>query len=142
MCLENVSTLLNFSKPRGSDVKFSEIVNMKFDGKNNYLHLMASEISEENFEKISEMMKVLVQYGCSPSVKNDKNQTTIDLIKLSVIDSQKKKKLLKIIGENDNINLFATSKNGAKIDISEQVCVFDSMLQNLCDENEEDFLIT
>lgn len=144
MCSENLSTLLIKAEESYRKVKYQEIVNRKFEGRNNHLHCLLSEMSSTNYAKISKLIKVLVQHGCSPNLLNDKKETPLMLIFRKSFDLELKTSLIKFICENADVN-FSLCRHilpllGMEESEIKKSWSFECMIQQLNDENDEEFL--
>lgn len=109
---ENLNTILQPSmKPfdqldkSSSDylknVQYWKIINEKFSEGYNYLHLLINNLTEENYDEISEMIVLMLQHGCSVNSPNDQQETPFYLL------------LKNPLVENDLINFFV---EGSRID--------------------------
>jgi Ion transport protein len=78
--------LTAFDKPlttfegRLLSIRFLSIINEKFEIGNNYLHFLINQLTLENVQNVSEMVKVLVNFKCNPSLKNDEFDSPADLL--------------------------------------------------------------
>lgn len=146
----NVKVLLNASNRSKSEIKFSQVINTKLYGRNNYLHLLLSELSNEKFQQISEVIKVLVLHGCCPNLLNAQGETPFSQLLLTPFDILRKKDLVEFFLQNSYVNFklcksfksldsFSLEYYEKKIEAND-VWNFDYMLQQLNDENEKEFL--
>jgi hypothetical protein len=127
-CPNNLLALLRSSKPKSFDVKFNEILNSRFDSKSSLLHLLAGDLSAENYENTRELMEILVWFGCLPSLRNEKNMTASDIVEISCLTSAMKKHL------RATLNWRETA-----IDMEKKSSMFGAMQKLLSDENVDEF---
>lgn len=59
---------------------FSQMINDKLAGGNNYLHHLMNNLSEENYENVVEIIKILLVNGCNPNRANDDLETPFYLM--------------------------------------------------------------
>ena len=99
MCAGNLNTIMQ--TPKTSDVvehvRHSTIVNEKFEGGKNYLHILIEQLLVDNYYTISEMIKIMIINRCSPNSPNDLLETPFYLLL---------KKLEEIKVESDLLNFF------------------------------------
>lgn len=62
------------------EVKKMLIMNEKFAGGKNYLHILVSRLTKDNESEISEMIKELSRHGCSLNTLNDQEETPFHLL--------------------------------------------------------------
>lgn len=62
------------------DIEYLLIINQKLKGGDNYLHFLVSQMTEENGNEISEMIKILLINGCDPNTLNDRHETPFYLL--------------------------------------------------------------
>jgi hypothetical protein len=113
-------------------VKFNELLNMQFEGKNSLLHLLAAELSLGNFENTRELMKILIRFGCSPSLRNEKNQTASDIVDSSSVTSEMKTNLRATLNWGENARETA-------IDTETKLSLFVAMKNLLISGNVDEF---
>lgn len=91
MSAGNLNTIMQTAKPSKAteEIKHSIIVNQKFEGGKNYLHLLVEQLTINNYHEISEMIKTMIINRCSINSPNDQMETPFYslLIKLQVIKS-------------------------------------------------------
>lgn len=134
------------------EIRFSEIINAKSAERNNYLHkLIGQVIDDKNFEKVSKVIKILIVNGCSPNLLNADKVTPFHELITRRIDPVLKKDLITFMLNTSYVNLSLCNQNDvalslcdygekeAKIDTI-QIDDSDFMLQQLIDENEDDFI--
>lgn len=78
-------------------VQYWKIINEKFSGGYNYIHLLANNLTSENYAEVSEMITIMLEHGCSASSPNDQQETPFYLL------------LKNPIVENDLINVFVAN---------------------------------
>lgn len=128
-CVENILTLLELSKKDNFNVKFNEILNLKFEGKNTFLHSLASNLSTDNCELFFDLVNIFVQFGCSPLLKNDKNLTPSDIVESSSIDADTKSNLLTILQSRQPLRLLGGDSS-----------MYEHVLELINNEKEDEFL--
>jgi hypothetical protein len=57
------------------DIQYLLILNQKLEGGNNYLHVLISQMTEENEADISEMIRVLLFNECNSKTQHDKGDS-------------------------------------------------------------------
>lgn len=57
-----------------------KIVNEIFEGGNNYLHVLVNRLTSDNYQEVSEMIRILLAHRCSPNLSNDRNETPFYLL--------------------------------------------------------------
>lgn len=146
LCDKNIEAVIKAGNRQQHELNFRKIINVKFKGRNNYLHQLIDRLTNENFPEISTVIKILIINGCSMNLLNDQSESPICKLFKSSIDLDLKKDLLNFARENSNMNMrlcrqieTILGENETVIDVSE-VADLDYMLQQLNDENEEDFL--
>jgi hypothetical protein len=131
-CPQNLSALLRSSKLQSFAVSFNEILNSRFEGKNSLLHFLASKLSIENCENTRELMEILVWFGCSSSLQNEKNLTASDIVETSCVTSAMKEHLRATLNSRE-------IARGIEIDTEKKSSLFDGMRKLLSVKNVEEF---
>jgi hypothetical protein len=108
-----------------SDVQYLLIVNQKLEGGNNYLHVLVSQMAEENEAEISEMIRVLLVNGCNPNTQNDKGETPFYLLLKNLRKSKFQKDLIKLFSNHPNVDLHSHNEI---IGLMEQKSVSDKII--------------
>lgn len=85
------------SKDYLKKVQYQKIINEKFSGGCNYIHLLLNNLTIENYAEVSEMVTVMLEHGCSASSPNDQQETPFYLL------------LKNPIAGNDLINVFVAN---------------------------------
>lgn len=100
-CLENLKQVEILFNDINIDTdethrSFSPYVNVNMENGENSLHLLADALSNENFEKIYEMIKILLSHGCNANFPNHDGKTAFYIIleKLPHLKTQFRKDLL------------------------------------------------
>lgn len=99
-CLENLKQVeLLFNDINIEDETnrcYSPYVNVNLESGENSLHLLAEAICNENFEKIFEMIKILILHGCNANFPNHDGKTAFFMVleKLSQLKTQHRRDLL------------------------------------------------
>lgn len=86
MCADNLKALLNPFKDRRSDVGdvfvkvlHATIINKRFEGGNNYLHILVNRLMQGNQVDVCEMIQELVTYKCNSNLENDHLESPYEL---------------------------------------------------------------
>lgn len=82
------------------DIEYSLIVNQKLEGGNNYLHFLVSQLTDENYDDVSEMIKIMVINRCNPSFSNDQLETPFHQLLEKLQNEFDKGGLIKLFIEN------------------------------------------
>lgn len=99
-CLENlkqVEILFNdINIDEDETHRYSPYVNVNLESGENSLHLLAEAVNNENFEKIFEMIKILLSHGCNANFPNHDGKTAFFMVleKLPQLKAQHRKDLL------------------------------------------------
>lgn len=66
------------------------IFNQKFAGGENFLHWLVKRLTEESYDEVAEMIKVMLRNGCNSNLLNDRLETPFHLLlkKLQTIDDR------------------------------------------------------
>lgn len=100
---ENLKTILPSLKSLNENhdylkkVQYWKMINEKFSGGYNYIHLLVNNLTSENYAEVSEMITIMMEHGCSASSPNDQQETPFYLL------------LKNPIVENDLINVFVAN---------------------------------
>lgn len=100
-----------------SDIEYLLIVNQKLEGGDNYLHFLINQMTEENENEISEMMKALLVNGCNPNTQNDRNETPFYLLLRNLQTSKVQSDLINFFSKHPSIDFFSHNEI---IDLMEQ----------------------
>ncbi|XP_037049147.1 transient receptor potential cation channel protein painless-like [Bradysia coprophila] len=83
--------------------QYSAIINEKSDGGNNYLHLLANNITADNYAELSKMIMAMLVNGCNVNLPNEQLETPFYLLlKNPVVENG----LLNFIIDNVRIDYF------------------------------------
>lgn len=146
LCEKNIAAVIEAAKKDEHKIKFSKVINMKFDGRNNLLHKLFDEITNESFFRISKVIRILINNGCSPNLINDQGETPIDILCKANIDQDRKNELIQYAFDNSDVNLRPCSQETLSClaryqsDVVINMSDFYYMHCNLDDENELDFI--
>lgn len=102
-CLDN----LNQVKALLEDGDVKSYVNVKLANGDNSLHILADKITNDNFDKIFDMMKILVGYGCNANFPNNDRKTAFFIIMEKIPKLKKRKELLEYFLKNANIDFYS-----------------------------------
>ncbi|XP_037041783.1 transient receptor potential cation channel protein painless-like [Bradysia coprophila] len=88
LCADNLITILKPAEESFTPLcvdqfvatQYSKIINEKLDGGNNYLHLLSSRITEDNYAEIAKMIMALLVNGCNINCSNEKGETPFYLL--------------------------------------------------------------
>lgn len=80
-------------------------VNSKYQD-NNALHYIINDLDDNNFNKVSECIKILLDYGCDANSPDEKSRTPIYLLLKKRLKANDKTDLLKYVVQQTNVNLF------------------------------------
>lgn len=61
-------------------VFYWKIINEKFKGGYNYIHLLVNNLTQENYPDVSQMIKTMLEHGCSATSPNDQHETPFYLL--------------------------------------------------------------
>lgn len=149
MCVENIKEVISWGSEQKQEIKFGKIVNAKFHGRTNYLHNLIAELDDSNFHTVSEVIKILIDNGCSPNLLSDEKETPFyKLLQCPVSDTAARNDLINYVLTHSDVNTrsnkeipklmlhLGITSSETKIETNE----LDYLRQQLSDENEEEFL--
>lgn len=144
-CADNLDALLSATIHKKNEIKFKHVMNTKLDGRNNFLHILISELTNENYEKVGEVIKILILNRCNPNLLNVENLTPFSLLLSSFVSSENRKDLINFVLKNSDVNLRLCMEkdlvmNGLQTCDVNSKSEFEYLKQQLNDENEEEFL--
>lgn len=109
LCADNLKAILKYSDesvgPNFDEIEHLLIFNQKLAGRNNFLHLLVDRLSDENYEEVSEVIKVLLRNGCNLNLLNDQMKTPFQLLLEKLETIEHRKDLFKSFTENATICL-------------------------------------
>lgn len=80
-------------------------VNVKFNGENS-LHILIDLLTNDNYENVSECIKVLLLNGCNPNLPNQKSQTPFLKLLKKQTKLTKQKDLVEFFLDNSSVDVY------------------------------------
>lgn len=79
----NLKMLLKYYKNfESNEIEFYSIINNRQSNDDtNYLHFLAENLNQENFDQISEMIKLLIERGCNINLLNKAQESPLNVLK-------------------------------------------------------------
>lgn len=102
----NFSKLKSFSSHSGDywTIINSNIVNTKLEGGNNYLNYLIDKLTDENYDEVSEMIRIMLLNGCNPNHQNDELKSPFFFLLLKIEPISSRYDLINFWLDNANIN--------------------------------------
>lgn len=92
------------------DIEYLTIVNEKREGGNNYLHMLIDHLTDENYDEVVEMIKILLADRCSPNFSNDNFETPFYVLLIKFLKINDKGGLIRFFLENDLVHFNSHSE--------------------------------
>ncbi|CRL03901.1 CLUMA_CG017022, isoform A [Clunio marinus] len=97
LCPENLKAFLKrFDRSK---------INVKYNHKNS-LHILIDLLTNDNYENVSECIKILLMNGCNPNLPNEKNQTPFFRLLKKQPKLFNQKELVEFFLDNSDIDLY------------------------------------
>ncbi|CAG9806961.1 unnamed protein product [Chironomus riparius] len=110
-CIDNLKAVENLFSINKIKAKSSPYVNVKDSTGRNALHMLAELLTNESFETIYPMMKLLIIHGCNINAANNEGKTPFSIVAEKVHQLEKADDITIYLVENGDVDYFLHENN-------------------------------